>query len=118
MADLSRYHRINLVDVVTGAGGWTPSLVLGLLAELPEEAATVAAVRGGGEWRGWTRNTALLADLFDAQNVNTQASGQWKRRPPKFDPYPRPKKQQTRRRGQSIADVRRVLGIPAGPPPS
>jgi hypothetical protein len=27
-----------------------------------------------------------------ALNLNTAATGQWKKDPPKFDPYPRPKK--------------------------
>jgi hypothetical protein len=119
MADLSHYHRINLTDLVTGVGGWTPRLVLGLLAELPEDAATVASIRGGDEWRGWTRGTGVLADLYDALNVNTRATGQWKRKPPKIDPYPRPEQKKAgkkKRRGQSIADVRRTLGIPTGPP--
>lgn len=34
----------------------------------------------------------MLADLYDALNLNTAATGNWKKEPPKFDPYPRPKK--------------------------
>lgn len=121
MADLSRYHQINLIEVVTGESAWTPKLILGLLRELPEDAATLASIRGGDDWRGWDRSTGILADLYDALNVNTRATGQWKRKPPKIAEYPRPKQKKPgakKKRGQSIADVRRALGIPKGPTPT
>ena len=106
--------------MITGESEWTPRLILGLLYELPEDSATVASIRGGDEWRGWTRQVSILADLFDAQNLNTQATGQWKKKPPKFPEFPRPKQKQKgrkKKRGQTVADVRRMLGIPKEPPP-
>jgi len=115
-ADLLRYYRVDLTEVVAG-GGPSPALVLALVEGLPEDSATVAAMRGGRDWRGWTRTALLLADIYDAINANTRASGRWRRKPPTIPPYPRPKlRQGQRRRGQTIADVRRTLGIPAPPP--
>lgn len=77
-------------------------------------------MRGGREWRGWTKQVELLADVFDAVNGTTRAAGRWKRRAPKIPPYPRPKPKgkaaKQARRGQSIADIRRQLGMPAPMP--
>lgn len=115
-ADLLRYYRVDLAEVVAG-GGPSPALVLALVEGLPEDSATVAAMRGGRDWRGWTRTELLLADIYDAINANTRASGRWRRKPPTIPPYPRPKlRRGQRRRGQTIADVRRILGIPAPSP--
>lgn len=48
-------------------------------------------MRGGEDHVGWDQTTYLLADIFDALNQNTRASGNFKK-PPKIPPYPRPKK--------------------------
>lgn len=104
--------------MVAGRGP-RPALVLDLVEALPGDSATVAAMRGGREWRGWTKQVELLADVYDAINVGTRATGRWKRKPPKIPAYPRPKGAKgaaAKRRGQSIADVRRVLGMPQLPP--
>lgn len=99
-------------------------MILGVLGELPDDAATTAAWLGGDDWRGWTRGVGVLADLFDAINVNTRATGQWRKKPPKIDAYPRPelsseaKKHTRKKKRQSVADVRRALGIPKSPPPA
>lgn len=122
-ADLRRYYQHDLAETVAGRG-IRPALVLDLVEGLPEDSATVAAMRGDRQWRGWTQQTRVLADLYDAISTNTRATGRWRRRPPNIPPYPRPKPQgkavaqqgQGQRRGQSIADVRRVLGIPPPPP--
>ncbi|WP_198662478.1 hypothetical protein [Nocardiopsis sp. TNDT3] len=94
--------------------------MLDLVEGLPDDSATVAAMRGGRQWRGWTRQVAVTADVFDAVNGTTRAAGRWKRHPPKIPPYPRPKPAgkagKKTRRGQSIADVRRAFGIPELPP--
>lgn len=56
-------------------------------------------MRGGREFFGWGQDRHLLADLFDALNLNTQATGQWgKSGPPKFPEYPRPKVQQPKQK--------------------
>lgn len=97
--------------MVAGRGP-SPALVLALVEGLPEDSATVAAMRGGADWRGWTQQARILADVYDAINLNTRASGRWKKRAPKIDPYPRPKRARSRRRGQSISDIRRIVGAP------
>jgi len=120
-ADLLRYYQVDLTEVVAGRGP-RPALVLALVEALPDDSATMAAMRGGREWRGWTKQTSVLSDVFDAINANTRATGRWKRRPPTIPPYPRPEpsgkaaKKTGKRRGQSIADVRRAVGMPQLPP--
>lgn len=46
--------------------------------------------RGGEEFIGWGTERSLLADIFDAINANTRATGQYKQRP-KVVLWPRPK---------------------------
>lgn len=95
--------------------------MLDLVEALPADSASVAAMRGGREWRGWTKQVELLADVFDAVNGTTRAAGRWRKKPPKIPAYPRPTPQGKaaktgKRRGQSIADVRRAVGMPQLPP--
>lgn len=67
-----------------------PSLVLALIERLPEGSLYVAEVRGGRDHFGWTTDRYMLASLYDALNLNTAASGNWKKEPPDFKPWPRP----------------------------
>lgn len=46
-------------------------------------------MNGGREHYGWGADRSINADIFDAINQNTRATGNWKR-PPKIPPYPRP----------------------------
>jgi hypothetical protein len=41
-----------------------------------------------------------MADLYEAVNLNTRATGQWKGKPPKLPAWPRP---QSRPKGESKA---------------
>ena len=92
--DLSYYHRVDLVDVIEGRGP-APLLVLALIEGLPDTSLTVALASGGREHYGWGTDRHLLADLFDALNQNTRASGNWgKGKVPKFPAWPRPKTKQ------------------------
>lgn len=56
---------------------------------MPEGSLSVSMRRGGREFYGWDENTYILADLFDALNTNTVATGNFKK-PPKLPDYPRP----------------------------
>lgn len=70
--------------------GPSPSWVLSLVQRLPDESLSVALANGGREWFGFTPERAVWADIFDAINVNTQATGMWAKKPPEFPPAYRP----------------------------
>lgn len=76
---------------------------------------THAMLKGGDEnWRelfaagGWSQQTVLLADLYDALNINTRATGSWRKKPPEVKPYPRPKVEKPKKK-RSVADWYAVL---------
>ena len=80
-------------------GEHDPSLVSALIEGLPEDAMTLAVIRGKDQWHdflGWTRLHSLLADVYDALNQNTRATGHWRSKPPPLKPYPRPQVKQKR----------------------
>ncbi|MBB3099401.1 hypothetical protein FHR83_007107 [Actinoplanes campanulatus] len=58
---------------------------------LPDTSYTAALASGGREFLGWGMDRQLLAGLYDALNVNTRATGQWRKRPPELPAWPRPK---------------------------
>lgn len=78
---------------------------------------TVAQFRGGAEnWRehfGWTKDRHMLADLFDVLQVNTEATGHWKRKPPELPRYPRPKIEKKRDKPLTVAEVYRAWAAKA-----
>jgi hypothetical protein len=58
---------------------------------LPEDSLTVALANGGRKTFGWSTDRYLLADIYDSINVNTRATGSWKKgKDPNFKPWPRP----------------------------
>ena len=70
-----------------------PVYLLSLIKRLPAESMTYSLMRDEEKWRdflGKGPEWYLLADVFDAINQNTRATGQWKKKAPKFEPYPRP----------------------------
>lgn len=50
----------------------------------------MSEIRGGREYREWDQSLEALALIYDAMNFNTKATGNWKKKPPKIDPFPRP----------------------------
>lgn len=68
-----------------------PALLLALLERLPDDSMTAALAAGGKHLFGWGVDRYIAADTFDALNLNTVATGQWKKKPPEIKPYPRPK---------------------------
>jgi hypothetical protein len=77
--------------VIAGRGP-SPALVLALVQRLPDTSLTIALASGGREHFGWGIDRHMQADIFDAINQNTRATGQWgKGKAPKFQPWPRPK---------------------------
>ena len=67
-----------------------PSLVLALIQRLPSNSLTVALVSGGKHLFEWTPERSVWADIFDAINLNTRATGMWEKKPPDFPPADRP----------------------------
>lgn len=66
-----------------------------LALRLPDTSLTVALASGGREHFGWGVDRHMQADLYDALNQNTRASGNWgKKGPPKIPSWPRPKPDQ------------------------
>lgn len=78
------------MKVVNGEGP-APMLVLAAVLGLPDDSYTHALMRGGIEHKGWGQDRHMVADLIDAVNQNTRATGNWGKRPPKIPSYPRPK---------------------------
>jgi hypothetical protein len=59
---------------------------------LPDDSLTIALASGGRAHFGWGVDRHLLADLYDALNQNTRATGNWaKGKVPTFPAWPRPK---------------------------
>lgn len=73
-----------------------PSLVFALYARLPLDSMTRAQERGGDEWASFMGVDAsyyLLAGIYDAVNVNTAATGWYKKgKAPKFEPWAVPER--------------------------
>lgn len=66
--------------------------VLALVRRLPDTSLTVALASGGREHFGWGVDRHMAADIFDAINQNTRATGNWsKGKAPKIPAWPRPK---------------------------
>lgn len=86
--------------------GPSPALCLLLVARLPDTSLTVALAAGGREFFGWGQDRHLRADLYDALNANTKATGQWgKGKAPKIPPFPRPAKAKTKKAGKRPTTV-------------
>ena len=78
------------------------------MTRLPDDSLTAALASGGREHFGWGVDRHILADVFDAINQNTRASGQWgKKGAPKIDPWPRPKVKQAEKKKKpvTVADL-------------
>jgi len=84
--------------------GPAPSLVLSLVQRLPDDSLTHALLKGGHEHLGWGLDRHLQASIFDAIQINTRATGNFKK-PPKFEPWPRPKSKAKGKKRVSVRDV-------------
>ena len=68
-ADLSRYHRVDLLDLWRRPRRLTYRKVLALVSQLPPDSATASALRGGKPW--WS----IEAELLDHLRMNQLALG-------------------------------------------
>lgn len=71
--------------------GPSPFFVLLLVQRLPDDSLTAAMRQGGHQFLGWGTTRHLMADLYDALNLNTRATGTWKGKAPTIPHFPRPK---------------------------
>lgn len=103
---------MDLIETIEGRGR-APSLVLALIERLPDDSLTVALASGNRETFGFGRTAHMLADLYDAINVNTRASGNWgKSGPPKIPPYPRPEGvSEEEKKPKTVADVFKMFAV-------
>ena len=80
--------------------------VLMLTQHLEEGSATVAALRGGRQFEGWTLSTHLLRDIANSGRIaNYQRAGKGARKP---DLIPMPKKDAPRHVAR-VRDVKKAL---------
>ena len=68
---------------------------------------TVALASGGREHFGWGADRHLAANIFDAINNNTRATGMWgKSGPPKIPFHPRPGQEaEEKKRPSTVAEL-------------
>lgn len=120
--DLHEYAGgLNLIQALDDGSDYSPRQLLVLIKGLPLESATVAAMRGGPEFRGWDMNMYRLTEIVDAVQYNTYAiiqsnAGKKKVTPPA--PIPRPdtaaKKRATGKPNpfaQRLAAAKRAKGV-------
>lgn len=92
LSDLKAYYGVDLLDVLIPESGLTPLRVLAYIRNLPVGSATLAAIRGGEQFRDWDVQTYMLANIVDVINHNTYAfvaaNSKKKPKPPK--PVDRP----------------------------
>lgn len=60
------------------------------MRRLPDTSLTVALAAGSRDHFGWGVDRHVLAATYDAVNLNTRASGQWKGKAPTLPAWPRP----------------------------
>ncbi|MFI2609659.1 hypothetical protein [Kitasatospora sp. NPDC018619] len=119
-ADLRRYCGTDVLDWFRGRH--SARFILALIGTLPDDSATVAALRGGREALGWDARTYVLADLVDAVQALTHVQVAKAAKNPRSverpKPYPRPYAGKPRRpTGTSpfAAALQREVGEGGGP---
>lgn len=87
----------------------SPSLILSLVRRLPDDSLTSALMHGGRDFFGWGTDRYMQADIYDAINVNTTATGNWKKgKAPDIPAWPRPskkKKDDGKKKRVSVKDL-------------
>lgn len=68
------------------SGTVTPTWLLVLIEQLPDDSATAASMQGGRSYRGWGLDRHMTADLWDMQAIQLHG-GSKKGKPAR---YPRP----------------------------
>lgn len=104
--DLLHYVGIDIVDVLRPGSGLTPGRALALIRQLPLGSATVAAIRGGIEFRGWDVERYHTAAIIDAVIENTYVliAANSERTPKSPKPTPRPDDKAKKQDNNPFAD--------------
>lgn len=84
------------MDVIEGRGP-APSLLVWLVAGLPDTSLTTAMRRGGWKHLGWGYDREIAAATYDLLALQTEATGNWKKIP-KIPRLPRPAKPESKNR--------------------
>lgn len=93
------------MEVIEGRGP-APTLVWALIKRLPDTSLTVALASGGRDHFGWGTDRHIAADLFDAIQANTRATGNFKKgQTPKLVLWPRPKLKKKPDGARSVKDL-------------
>lgn len=107
--DLHHYAGLNLVDALRDGSGYSPRQLLALIRQLPLESATVAALRGGSQFRGWGLDRYISSQMVDALQENTYVtaatSGALKRKPKPPKPSYRPNKDEGKKKGNMFSSM-------------
>ncbi|MFJ7275324.1 hypothetical protein [Kitasatospora sp. NPDC098663] len=111
---------MDVLDFVRGRH--SARLILALIGTLPDDSATLAAMRGGREALGWDAKAYVLADLVDAVQALTHVQVAKAAKNPRTverpKPYPRPYAKRARRPsgGNPFAQaLQREVGEGGGP---
>jgi len=103
LADLLRYYGVDLRDLWRDGCDLTPRYVFWLVEHLPADSATYAAMKGGPEFRPWTIDTYLIAQIVNMLAVaNHQRAGKRIRKMPIQPPKPKVTTAQKKRRGRVV----------------
>jgi hypothetical protein len=80
--------------------------VLALIQRLPDDSLTAALAAGGRHLFGWGPDRHMQANIFDAINVNTKATGNWRKgKAPDFPLAQRPNSADTAAKPKSRVTV-------------
>lgn len=112
--DLKVLCGVELIDVIEGRGP-NPSLVLWLILGLPDTSMLSAMRMGGLHYLGHGEDRELATQLFNALQLNTQATGNWSKRPPELPTWPKPKPYEPPRK-KSLADIAAAINGPGAYP--
>lgn len=104
-----RYYGVNLIEAIR-TGHPSPRVLLGYLTILPLGSATGAMLAGNRSQIGWDMNVEMAANIVDAVNANTVATGVFKKTPT-VEPLPRPwdEHQEKTDQAASIQDAHTML---------
>jgi len=89
---------VDIRQVFVEGSGVTPRFALSLILGLPPESATVALIRGGKQFQGWTTDRYLTAGIYNAVRELTYAfiCANSKKKPNPPEPIPLPSNEPTK----------------------